>query len=122
MKTDARGKVVELRSRQHLIPRNLSGDPSFTILGCEAGLGMIPEGSILHVFTNEEVVAMVNRYLYDAEYRTTWQRQRQRRISENLAPIKAELRKRFNVSYMNATEEQLKTVTEYLAQQAGEQP
>jgi hypothetical protein len=106
MKHDQRGNVVPLRHREDQIPRNKVGDPAFTRLE-----------DILTLFDPDEVTAMVNRYLYNMEYQKSWQRKRLRAEAERLRPIKDELKRRFNVTYLNATEEQLRLVSESLTKE-----
>lgn len=119
MKQDARGKVVDLRSRQ--IPRNKQGDPSWSRLGCEdlidptAGDRWEP-GSLLETFAPDEIVVMCNRYLYQQEYQRTVHRQRERSKAEKLKPLIAKLRELFDVGPMEATDEQIEQASKALAQ------
>lgn len=112
MKEDARGKVVDLRGRA--IPRNKNGDPDFRYIGPGVDGGDGPgyphdfEGhNLLAVFDPPEIVAMCNRYIYAQEYQRVAHRNRARREAEQLQPLKDMLRKMFDVSHLQATDEQI---------------
>lgn len=115
MKSDARGKVVELRGRT--IPRDEKGDPAFTHLyndEFDKGpyTGPLDLRSLLLQFSAEEIVQMVNRYLYQQEYQRVAHRNRARTEAEALAPLKAALLKLFGVSHLKATDEQIQAAVE----------
>lgn len=94
---------VALKEVQERIPRNGAGDPAFT------HLHVTGEGDgILDVFTKEQVVAMVNRYLYQAEYQQTSHKQYQEKRRAFERPIKEAAKRLFpSVSFINLTEQQL---------------
>ena len=75
--------VVSLKNR--LIPRNSKGDPAFTRLICYEK--HTPD-CLKCVFTDEEIVAMVNRYLYQAFYQLESHKKRAKAEVERLAPLK----------------------------------
>ena len=109
MKKDARGFVIELNKK--VIPHNDKSDPSFTYLGCEPwyeahALEIVPS-SILEQFTPEEVVYMVNRFLYQAEYSRTVHRDRARAEADLQKPLKARVEAIFGIKWTKATAEQL---------------
>lgn len=114
MKKDQRGKVIELLKRN--IPRTSSGDPGFTHLYNEEFdkgpyTGPWEEGgkSLLEIFSAEEIVALCNRALYQADYQRSWHRQWERQKSEELAPLKEKVCAMFKLrKWTEATEEQLR--------------
>ena len=83
------------------IPRNQSGDPSFTSLD-----------DVLTVFTPSETTELVNRCLYQLEYQQKAHLKRARELTERLKPIREYLRKHFNITYDKATDEQIREATE----------
>src|SRR5437660_6459552 len=108
LKQDQRGQVIDFVRVHNQIPRNENNDPCFRWLMNENWDH--PEdtdwpdpgpavGSILSVFTPAEVVAMVNRFLYQMEYQRTVHRQRERSKSEELAPIKQKVRELFHIPW-----------------------
>lgn len=108
MKSDQRGKVVELLQRK--IPRSAQGDPNFAALGPSKHLEDHPDQPfLLDVFTPDEVVVMVNRFLYQAEYQRGWHRQWERRKALDLEPLKQKVVKMFGLmKWTQATDDQLR--------------
>lgn len=93
---------VSLKDRN--IPRNKAGDPSFTTLG-----------SLQATFSDEEIVELVNRCLYQLEYQA--RAHEKRRIEQSLleAPVKEMYRTLYpKQSYAKATDEQLQHCLEEL--------
>jgi hypothetical protein len=114
MKSDQRGKVVELLRRA--IPRSASGDPAFEYLGLPEeidplGLSYDSSKTLLTQFSAAEIVVMCNRFLYLAEYQRGWHRRWERQKSEDLAPLKQRVVELYPElrSWTKATESQLKT-------------
>ena len=67
--------TLEIRLKGRGIPRTPDGDADFTQLGIsheEAkklyDAGMIPKGTVLDVFTPDEVCELINRSIYQLEY------------------------------------------------------
>ena len=114
MKKDLRGYVVTLLGRK--IPHDADGDPAFAQLGIHQDeVPAAPEGSILSQFTPEEVVFMVNRYLYQCEYQRQVHRKRSAEERENLQPIKDMVFEMFGIRWTKASEEQIKAAADTVA-------
>lgn len=90
---------IQLVGRE--LPRNGTGDPHFD-----------SREQLDSVFTEGEIIEMVNRYLYSAEYQRTVHRERAREETKKLAPIKRKVRELFQVSWLKATDEQIRKATE----------
>lgn len=126
MKKDLRGNVIELSKK--VIPRDEKGDPCFKWLGKgESGFNMfhpfeeIPsdETTILEQFTPQEVVHMVNRYLYQAEYSRTVHRQRARDEAAQQQPLKDKIEELFGCRWTQATDDQILTAMRVLKEERG---
>lgn len=87
------------------LPRNKQGDPSFTTLE-----------ELRKMFTDSEIVELVNRALYSLEYQRTAHRNRGRKIREEEAPLKRIVKEHFKVSWLRATDEQIAKAREILAE------
>jgi hypothetical protein len=98
--------TVVLTLQGKTIPRNQSGDPCFTSLE-----------TVLTTFTPDEIVAMVNRYLYQFEYSKIAHRNRAQRQREQTAPLRKRVKEMFGVSWLRATEQQIQKATESLAKE-----
>lgn len=122
--------VVPLAEIQERVPRSPSGDPAFEGLstyctGC-GGLVISPDTvdnhkecsavggkivgskSVLDVFTPEQVVAIVNRWLYQAEYQQIVHRKRAEEQRKQQKPVKEAFKRLFpGTSFINATDEQI---------------
>lgn len=129
MKSDQRGKVVELLRRE--IPHDKKGDPCFTKLLSESfdnlehqdEISYSPEeGSLLAVFTPEEIVTLCNRAIYQMEYQRGWHRQWERRKAQDLEPLKAKVVEMFPqlAKWTKATDEQLREAQQQLKKERGE--
>ena len=66
---------MEIRLKGREVPRTPDGDADFTQLGVGHeeikrlyDSGMIPKGTVLDVFTPDEVCELVNRAIYQLEY------------------------------------------------------
>lgn len=125
--------VIDYLSIHERIPRTASQDPNFQELGIEEAFSReadgnwveterdkMKEGSILSVFTPQEVVAMVNRYLYQIEYQRDWHRRWERERSESLGPVKKKVREMFKVSFGKATEGQIQKAINQLRKEKEE--
>jgi hypothetical protein len=89
-----RGWLLEVEED---IPRSSLGDPNFESLE-----------DIQQVFRPEQLVYIVNRFLYSQTYQRDYHKKRSAEERDRLAPIKRKVRKLFSVSYLNATDEQIR--------------
>ena len=99
--------VIKLQGRN--IPRNDKGDPAFESMT-----------SVLEVFEDKEIVALVNRQLYQMEYSRVVHRQRGQRERDKTAPVRAMVKKMFGVSWLKATEEQVITAVKAIKEESDE--
>ena len=94
------------------IPLSAGGDPNF---------GTMEE--LKKVFSEAELVYLVNKQLYALNYQRETHRKRAAEERELLAPVKAKLKELFGVAWIKATEEQqrgaLKAVQEDRARAGG---
>lgn len=106
-----RKTVVPLKEVQEKIPRNAKGDPAFTSL---------PEMSA--IFTHEQIVAIVNRWIYQAEYQQITHRRRAEEQQRLQKPVKEAAKRLFpSTSFINLTPEQLEqAIQEVVRGQKGE--
>jgi len=84
--------VMKISLQGRAIPRTKTGDPCFRHLMMKD----LDEGeppSVLHVFTMEEVVELVNRALYQLEYQAESHRRRAARQREAERPVKLALKR-----------------------------
>jgi len=116
--------VIDLKKVEGEIPRSEDGDPAFTELGQTAGLYSFPEDgtkAVLQVFTPEQVVALVNRALYQMEYSRKIHRERSQAQRDAEKPVKEAFKRLFpTTSWANATEEQLKAAVAEVYKPKGE--
>jgi hypothetical protein len=105
---------IQLKGRA--IPR-VDGDPKFVHLNADDG----PEdfNSVMTVFTAKEVVELVNRALYQLEYQHNAHRVRGQRERDREKAIKQKVKELFHVSWMKATEEQVKRAREEVEREKG---
>ena len=99
--------VVTLKGK--VVPMSEQGDPAFTLLE-----------DVLLQFTPEEVVAMVNRYLYQAYYSRQIHKERAKAETARQAPLRRKIREMFGVAWIKATDEQIRKATEQLAKEKGQ--
>ena len=105
--------IIDLKKVEERIPRNDSGDPSFTHLQkrghrTDVTLEHQLEG-LQDVFTDDQIVALVNRALYQMEYSRKIHRERSQAERDRDKPIKEAFKRLFpTTSWANATEEQIK--------------
>lgn len=99
---------IQLKGRE--IPRNEAGDPAFVELGVwkdSVDKGIQAKDCVLQVFTPQEVVALVNRALYQLEYQHTAHKERGKRVRAEEKAIRLKVKELFHVSWMKATPEQI---------------
>lgn len=101
-----RTTVVRLEGRE--IPRNEGGDPAFQRME-----------QVFEVFTAEEIVALVNRQLYQMEYQREVHRKRSQQERDQLKPIKELYRELYGKPFTKATEKELDTVMEEMKRRQG---
>lgn len=103
-----------LREKEAKIPKDKDGNPKFGSLGCETmeGEWEPPSGSVLEVFSQQQVVYLVNKALYFLNYQREHHVKRAAAERERLAPIKKKVHELFHISYINATEAQLAQAVE----------
>jgi len=110
---------LDLRVKANALPRNKAGDVQFTKLGIhepKSDFFTPLPGSVLSVFTFDEVVELVNRALYQLEYQARAHAKRQRRQTEELAPVKRAAKRVYpNLTWSNLGQAELKVVMERLA-------
>jgi hypothetical protein len=106
MESNSRRIVVALKDRD--IPRTKDGDPAFEKLE-----------ELQKVFSPEEIVALVNRQIYQMEYQRNVHRDRAREEREKLAPLKKKVKEMFGVSFIKATDKQLDEALAKLKEEQG---
>lgn len=100
------------------IPLGPTGDPEFKVL--QAKEESLQFCSVLAQFTEEEVVYLVNKQLYALGYQREVHRKRAQAEAEFWAPVKEMVKKKFGVSWLKATEEQVKWAVEWLKEEREE--
>lgn len=96
---------VELKNK--VIPHRPDGYPNFARLGCLVENGGKPD-DVFNVFTEQEIVELVNRCIYQLEYQRDSHKKHQERQRDFEAPIKAALKTLYpGTSWAKATPEQL---------------
>lgn len=106
---------IQLKGRA--IPRSTSGDPKFEALGLPYGFSYVPPANtLLGAFTQEEVVELVNRALYQLEYQHNAHKQRGQRERDRERAIKQKVKELFHVSWLKATPEQVAKAKEALGE------
>jgi hypothetical protein len=102
---------IQLKGRA--IPRNASGDPAFRFLEeTDEDAASYNGPTVLNVFTEQEVVELVNRALYQLEYQHEAHKTRGKRVREEERAIRLKVKELFHVSWMKATPEQVKRARE----------
>jgi hypothetical protein len=97
--------VVDLKRVENTIPRNKQGDPAFVALNVGEASRFT---NTIAVFTPDEVVALVNRAIYQMEYSREAHRVRGQRMRDLEAPVKAAFKQLFpGTSWINGTPDQL---------------
>lgn len=98
---------MKVQMKERKIPKRADGYPNFTRLGClvENG-GKVDD--LFNVFTEAEIVELVNRALYQLDYQKTAHQKYQQRQRDWQAPVKAALKQLFpGTSWIKATPEQI---------------
>ena len=119
--------VVALKDKQQHIPRNKAGDPAFQVLRNRLVADDYERqgadvDSLLAVFTPQEIVAMVNRHLYQAEYQQRSHLKYQQAIRDREKPVKEAFRRLYpGVAYINATPQQIDAAIREAARQKAEE-
>jgi nicotinamide mononucleotide adenylyltransferase len=104
--------VVPLKELQERVPRTVDGDPAFHSITANDEKWFhnveVGDDSVLSVFTPAQIVVIVNRWIYQAEYQQQSHRQRSQEIRDREKPVKEAFKQMFpNTSFINATEEQI---------------
>ena len=133
--------VIDLKKVEGEIPRNAAGDPNFQAVRAKEGTETLqdwiegneedwdwwwknasPLYEVLQVFTPDQVVALVNRALYQMEYSRTSHRERSQKLRDQEKPVKEAFKRLFpTISWANATEEQLKAAVAEVYKPKGEE-
>ena len=124
--------VIDLKKVEGEIPRNAAGDPAFEVLTCPytyPSTGDHRENtpsdhkmSVLDVFTDDQIVALVNRALYQMEYSRKIHRERSQAQRDAEKPVKEAFKQLYpTISWANATEEQLKAAVQEVYKPKGEE-
>jgi len=116
--------VIDLKKVEGEIPRTKDGDPAFEVLDDSHLTLAERQGKItvLEVFTPQQVVALVNRALYQMEYSRKIHRERSQAQRDAEKPVKETFKRLFPAtSWANATEEQLKAAVAEVYKPKGEQ-
>lgn len=104
---------IQLKGRE--IPRNEAGDPAFTKLGLEGFVHdtwIITKGSLLAVFTQEEIVELVNRAIYQLEYQHASHKRRGQEQRDREKRLREKVKELFHTSWLKATPEQIRKAQE----------
>ena len=113
--------TVDLKKVEGEIPRTKGGDPQFVQLEKATEQHRWGPG-VLDVFTSEQVVALVNRALYQMEYSRKIHRERSQAQRDAEKPVKEAFKRLFpTTSWANATEEQLKAAVQEVYKPKGEE-
>jgi len=113
--------VIDLKKVEGLIPRNSQGDPAFSNLGVESNSPR-DNNSVLTVFSPDQIVALVNRALYQMEYSRKIHRERSQAQRDAEKPVKEAFKRLFpTTSWAQATEDQLKAAVQEVYKPKGEQ-
>jgi len=119
--------VIDLKNVEGLIPRNLQGDPAFSNLGRvpkdeSTGPILNEPPTVRHVFTDDQIVALVNRALYQMEYSRKIHRERSQAQRDAEKPVKEAFKRLYpTTSWAQATEEQIKTAVQEVYKPKGGQ-
>lgn len=101
---------IQLKGRS--IPRNEGGDPAFVRMQG----GSFP---VLSVFTEEEVVELVNRAIYQLEYQHASHKRRGQEQRDKEKAVREKVKQMFKTSWMKATVEQIRKATEEVDREKG---
>lgn len=122
---------MKIELKKKMIPRDDVGDPAFVCLGPLVHPREYTECPVCHVkgdhqintvinqFTPEEIVHMVNRYVYFVESQQAAHSKRAARQRAALHAVRKKVRAMFGVSYDNATPEQQAAAVRALGREEG---
>ena len=119
--------VIDLKKVEERIPRNAAGDPAFDALAGRVEELDWPDSpndkkTVLEVFTPDQIVALVNRALYQMEYSRTSHRERSQKLRDQERPVKEAFKRLYpTTSWAQATEEQLKAAVQEVYKSKGDQ-
>ena len=116
--------VIDLKKVEGEIPRTKGGDPNFTRLFGREEDETTPYKTpcVLEIFTEDQVVALVNRALYQMEYSRTSHRERSQKLRDQEKPVKETFKRLYpTTSWASATEEQLKAAVAEVYKPKGEE-
>lgn len=82
--------VINLKDKADKIPRNEKGDPAFVVSDVSLDDGLL---NVRRVFSDAEIVELVNRALYQIEYQKTSHRKRGQKLRDVEKALKEELKK-----------------------------
>jgi len=98
---------INWKEKLPLVPRvdvkNDNLDPAFERLENDSSLHTITKQAVFDVFTPDEVVEIVNRYIYYIEYQRRSHTNFNQNRRDKLAPVKAKVKELFHVSWAKAT-------------------
>jgi hypothetical protein len=83
--------AIEIRLKDKVIPRNAKGDANFQTMGDEEG-GLPGPDSVRGVFNDAEIVALVNRAIYQMEYQSESHKKRSQRERDRMKLLGARLK------------------------------
>ena len=115
---------MELHLRDRKIPRNTEGDPDFCCLDQDHADDKKCDCTqddnrlcVNEVFSPEEVVEIVNRYLYHATYQKEYHKKSQARQLALNKLLNATLRDMFGITQAKATPQQIQQAVERMAKE-----
>lgn len=92
------------------IPFDSKGDPCFTLWD-----------ELLGTFTQDEIITMCNRYLYQAFYSRTIHKNRAKEETARLSPLKKKVRELFHKSHIKATPQEIEQALEAVKKEEEQQ-
>jgi hypothetical protein len=101
---------LDIKAKQQRIPRDASGNPRFTRLYNTPNQGTFDSIAVLEVFTDAEVIELVNRCLYQLEYQSTAHKKADERRRVLLKSAEDKSRELYNTNYDLLTDNQQRTV------------
>jgi hypothetical protein len=100
---------MKLQLKDKVIPKRADGYPNFTHYQIKTTDGSDDLQALEFQFSDEEIVELCNRALYQLEYQKTAHAKYQQRQRELQQPVKDALKKLYpGTSWIKATEEQLR--------------
>ena len=105
--------VIDLKKVEGEIPRNAAGDPAFRFIFKDDEDNTTNEAALEDVFTWEQIIALVNRALYQMEYSRTSHRERSQKLRDQEKPVKETFKRLYpTTSWAQASEEQIKAAVQ----------